>query len=1116
MMKLFLTIWIFFFSNQVVWCSGKGGSVGSLSNWIWGIVTSTIPGKGSVDNSPNYAKLFECECSLQQKLNKMSEAMKTMDEEAEAFMLWKPIKFPEASAFSALFVRDIGGYLDAWMDLNESKKLKEGSRVLSQHILWIRNVGSKSATSYFIYRPSFVAELESSSILPHLRYHAEAQETIQKIIEVVEAYPNDQIIFAGLQSGGAIAMLHAWMVVSAVPIIYRNLKEYKGELHQLKVFLFDTDCVLSETYARNFPIPSWDVLRFYSGISSKVSPDNCRFDSMKAIGLSYVYTPRTSEYWFGASSGSNDVDRIKFVDYYDKAMAEFELKEAAENIDNGILDTFDDEASVVASEISMSLDGTETRPGRYSNEHQSQHLRSGLTRKTSQPPAPAKNIDSLIEKGIVLLSESVKLSDIFFRNSKRIYSDQQTSYLRRNVDGCAAAMQRNLIKSLLGKETESPVVEKGIKDVKCSVEKYDVKTKIALIICTLISKDSIQSPILRFRTHLQNEMDQILTEKDISVAVNDWEEISMADYSLTTSESNSNPISQGQAGSRSRQGSYSSNPADDLLFDDRSIITGFQEKSEQWTACLDELFGKSSQLNFINPNGNNNLKDGNSVLENTTQKYPGRSVLTIELPFAAMTDAVCEYNLMTQAKNFYQLYRVSPSMFFSIFSEAIEAHPFPNVCENVLDPPSISRKNSGNAEKIAETLNGFFNSDGSTDINHKNVIVNGLEIQESITNLPSNNPYEIFKPALCGKLAECLAQKVLEKLYDCNSHLTLWAGRRHCPETCLHRPAGLGAQPLHLCSRVLNCGDGIYLGFRGCKLFGSEVPLAQEFSPYAVLSKLNSPAYYSAFHLRNSDGWKQFRFVVYFNEDARNTLINGGASIVPSSSSVRSGFSKTLSIKKVNNHMKQQQHHEDSEEEYDIDIEENYSSGRKNSGYETERKQQRMSGFGIGDEVDQFDDDKYSDDSYHNHEIAVEDDQYNKGDNDVQGNHEGFGVIDFNETDTDQAVAQQITDSGKANFEAADNQQTNMEATLIQSESIKGTKDEALFIIESPITTTFSQQMSADSFEESLIAKNEKKHIKPDQGLNDFEVGSAAESTRIATAIADLPTTKKKKNFKKK
>lgn len=1084
--KLFLSFWIFFsVNNRKVWCAVNSNTEVGIGRWVWGIVASSIFGKPSADNSPNYAKLFELESGLQQKFNKMSERMKTIDE--QLFSDWRPMKFPEASAFSALFVRDIGGYFDSWMDLNESKKLKEGSRVLSQHILWTRNVGSKSATSYFIYRPSFVAELESSSILPHLRYHAEAQETIQKVIEVVETYPNDQIIFAGLQSGGAIAMLHAWMVVSAVPIVYRNLKDFKGELHQVKVFLYDTDCVLSENYARNFPFPSWDVLRFYSGISKSIFPHSCRFDAMKALGLSYVYTPSTSVYWFGYGAGS-DVDRGKFVDYYDKAMAEFELKEAAENIDNGISDAFDDNVSVAASEISMSFDGTESRPGRYSNEQQS-HLRSGLTRKTSQPPAPAKNIDALIEKGIGLLSESVKLADFFFKNSKKIYNEQRTTYLRRNVNGCAAEMQINLIKSLLGKDRESPVVEKGIKDVQCSVEKYDVKTKIALIICTLISKDLVKSPILRFRTHLQNEMDQILTEKEIAVALNDWEEISTGDYSISTSsESGSNSIS--HASGRARQSSNASNAGDDLLFDDRTIVTGFQEKSEQWASCLDELFDKSSHLNFINPNSNSNMKEGASVAdENLIHQQPGRSVLTIELPFATTTYAVCEYNLITQPKNFYQLYRVSPSMFFSIFSDVIEAHPFPPVCLNVLDPPNIARKDSGNAEKIAGTLNGFFNSDGSADINHKNVIVNGLEIQESVTNLPSNNPYEIFKPALCGKLAECLAQKVLEKLYDCNSHLTLWAGRRHCPETCLHRPTVMGAQPLHLCSRVLNCGDGIYVGFRGCKMFGSENPLAEEFSPYSVLSKLTPPAYYSAFHLKNSDGWKQFRFAVYFDEDARTTFINTATGSAQSSSaSVRSAYTGVLSQKKLNNFMKvppsvQHQAYDDNDNEYNF--EHNYTMGGKaNSVYEAEdSKQQELSDFVIEEED--------NDDEYLNQD-DFEGDQYEK--------------VQEDKYERDQDV----------NEKAEESESNNQENVVIESELIDTVKKEDVpLIIESPITTTFTQQISADDFEEPPVAKGQQ-HQQPspsDLASTDIEA-SITTFTAPAPVVGDNINSKKKKNKK--
>ena len=894
--KILLTFWLALLTNKnaSVSCSGKTGSEGVTGFWnlVTNFASSVLKGKGSSDNGPNYGKLFEYERSIQAKYQEMNEFMNTAAAAANQkyFENWKPMKFPEASAFSALFIRDIGCHLDTWMDLTESKKL-EGSKVLSQHILWIRRVGANSATSYFIYRPSFLAELDSSSILPHLKYHAEAQESAQKVIEAVQEFPNDQIVFAGLQSGGAIAMLHAWMVVSAVPIVFKNLKEFKGELHQLKIFLFDSDCVLSETYAPNFPIPSWDILRFYSGMTSGISSETCRFESMKPIGLSYAFTPSWTDYLY---QGSAKVDRFKFVDYYDKEMAASESKDAYENIDNG--ESFDDNASVAASEISMSVDGNDHTRG-ISYDHQSIHSRSGLIRKTSQAPVPVKNIEDLIKPGIILLTQTVNLSKFFFQNLKDIYRNHQPFYLLRNVNGCAAAMQKNLKDSLLGKEKESPVVKKGIKDVDCKVEAYNEKTKVALITCTLISKDLVESSILSFRTHVQNDMDAILTQKNIFVVENEREDLFMTARSTSTSESLSVP----QLNSRSRLGPKVITYDEDLYFDDRSVISGFQEKSEQWASCLDDLFEKSSHLNFINPNGNYIQSESASVAAASTQEIPGRSFLSIHLPFSS-TIAVCEYSLKTQPKNFYQLYRVSSSMFFSIFSDAIEAYPIPSACLNILEPPSILRKNSGNAETFANILNGYFNSDGTAQINHKNVIVNGLEIQESATNLPANNPYEIFKPALCGKLAECLTQNVLEKSYDCNSHLTLWAGRRHCPEICTHRPVGFGSKPLHLCSRVVNCGDGVYLGFRGCKMIGTERPLIEEFSPYSILSHVSTPAYYSAFHLKHVDGWsstfkKPFRFAVFLNEDAKSNFIpNSDASIgntfniQSSSASVRSGM----------------------------------------------------------------------------------------------------------------------------------------------------------------------------------------------------------------------------------
>ena len=163
--------------------------------------------------------------------NREKEKEKEKEKEilADISIPHNPIKFPEASALSPTFIRNLSGHLETWMDLDEIKKLGSEFQVLSQHIIWIRNSGARTGLSYFIYRPSFEAELDPSNILPHVKYHEEALDTSQSVIETVMKYPNDQIIFAGLQSGGAIAMLHAWMVTSSVPIVLKNLQDYKDQ-----------------------------------------------------------------------------------------------------------------------------------------------------------------------------------------------------------------------------------------------------------------------------------------------------------------------------------------------------------------------------------------------------------------------------------------------------------------------------------------------------------------------------------------------------------------------------------------------------------------------------------------------------------------------------------------------------------------------------------------------------------------------------------------------------------------------------------------------------------------------------------------------------------------------
>ena len=101
-----------------------------------------------------------------------------------------------------------------------SRKTRRGIRKLSQHILWKRtdnsgSSGSKGSISYFIYRPSFEAELDSSTILPHLKYHAEAQKRLTKFRKLLECIRMIKS-FCWITGGGAIAMLHAWMAVSSI------------------------------------------------------------------------------------------------------------------------------------------------------------------------------------------------------------------------------------------------------------------------------------------------------------------------------------------------------------------------------------------------------------------------------------------------------------------------------------------------------------------------------------------------------------------------------------------------------------------------------------------------------------------------------------------------------------------------------------------------------------------------------------------------------------------------------------------------------------------------------------------------------------------------------------
>jgi len=850
---------------------------------------------GTDSEGLNMGKVLKFEAALARKMELSEHCLTSEDTEHHV-----PVIFPEASAFSSHFIRDVGGHLENWMDVLERKKLKDGYEVISQHILWIRSSGSKASTSYFIYRPSFVAELDPSTILPHFKYQEEAEKSSAAVIDVIKEHPNDQIIFAGLQSGGIIATIHAWMVAASVPIVYKNLKRFKGELHQVKLFLFDSDCALSSTYSEKFPIPDWDVLRFYSGFGgSGVSADRCRYDSMKAIGFAYSYTPGLKDILFPESASVSSVD---FYTYYEAKTrnfsGEFDSDEEDggdldENVDGGMLIEDDDEeanrddASVAQSDISMSVDG-----GAGYQQHQLQQRRSHSKELKIQSITPSnpRNEEEFKRNGVKLLSYSIGLAKFFCNNLKDIFRQHYVSYLQRNVNLCAKKLENNLIDSLLGKQRETPVVEKGIRIISCKVKAYNEKSKEALVVCDMESSDviSVTSRVFAFRTVARNDMDATLKGNNLALIENDWEEMSMSGQSTATGASTSSSSMRRRQAQRSRGGSISRE--EDIFFDEQSltgtVADAFRDNEQAWSNCLASLFGIVPELAIINPVGSN------------IHSLPGGSPQVTN----------CEFELLSKPKHFAQLYHIGPSMFFSIFSEVVATSSIPQFCKAVLEAPRIGYNDLGNANVISKTLNEFFTSDGASRIDHTNTLLNGLEIEQNVSNIQPNG-FKVFTRSLCDKLKVCLAASTLmSRMYDCNSHVTLWAGREHCPEACKTAVISGKEGKIHLCSRILDCGEGIYLGFRGGKSFGSDRPLSEEFAhvPEVLarmpLGPISKSSYFAAFQLKHVEGLtaafkRNFRFAVFLTEHAKETFIDANVSRRDSSSG--SVTSTTLARKKV-------------------------------------------------------------------------------------------------------------------------------------------------------------------------------------------------------------------------
>jgi hypothetical protein len=154
-----------------------------------------------------------------------------------------------------------------------------------------RREAAKSKGSSAIPQPSdFVPPLD-----PQLSYYEEAACSVERLInEAILPNPTDQFIFVGFGGGAAVAVLQTWLILGQVHKLAANLVNFGGELHQIKLLLFNAERVLTSSRVEQYPVPACDVLRFNSE--------------------DFQGPTRTSLFDFGHETSSSASEEPRFVD----------------------------------------------------------------------------------------------------------------------------------------------------------------------------------------------------------------------------------------------------------------------------------------------------------------------------------------------------------------------------------------------------------------------------------------------------------------------------------------------------------------------------------------------------------------------------------------------------------------------------------------------------------------------------------------------------------------------------------------------------------------------------------------------------------------------------------
>ena len=746
----------------------------------------------------------------------------------------KPVQFPEASAMREFVIDKAAGYANQWIE-NNPHFLDPQCTAISKHVLLCRPVDCASEvisgqerertlsadrsiipptsrveafTTFLVFRPSFAAQLNTEVSFPVDVYIQEANEVSPVVIEAMKATPQDQFIFVGLHGASAVALFTAWRALIEVEQVFFNHVAYGGELHQMKLFLFESDCILSALNAQNFPLPAWDILRFYT---PNYAAQKCQFRDMAPVGLTYQapssLMQSVASFFFARDLGTSARDivelRSKFL-AYDETMAAAATQRTKHSGSS-------DDRDEVMSQVSMAS-ARSHRP----------ELTATAASKESET-----SISNRIILGMKCLKDSLQVASQFKTMVSLIYRSNRRSYLQRDVDNCAHQLTETLKTNLIDQGPDF-IIPKGIKSIKCSVTEYSILTRLAQVTCLLTGRDDSKSKSIRF---------------EVTVERAERPDISRFDFKITSVSDELERV----ASSLSTGSEFDSSSAAD---DERSRFTSVHfnsasvNDSKSFETCLGALFsGSKDYLYYLNPIEASSptqaaLSAARSVAASVAAPLVnGHLSLPTKLPYSQINCA-CKFNLKTGPVDYLGMYRHSPFLFFDLFSASMNEFVLPEQCEKVIEPPKIEVSDRGNAELFIKRLTELFSRNTLPSLS------NPQDITATLGSFQGSDPYVVFTaPVLKERIFSCLAKSPQDYLYDCNAAVTRWAGHAVCPDYC--RVGGIGA---HLCSRVLVCGDGLFLGFRGASAIENTLGSAgavKEGSLQKYLTPANGPSVFA-------------------------------------------------------------------------------------------------------------------------------------------------------------------------------------------------------------------------------------------------------------------------------